>query len=193
MLTAAVAALWLLFVFLTVLIVLLYRQFGLLYMGSRARVEQTGLEPGKRIPLGAPIKINGEASTLGAVVAAAEKTFLVFGGPGCELCARLIPQLEEFGAEQPGIGLVYVDRGLDPVLASEASSWRYAVSDEGRLHDSMDVVASPFGFVVDAAGVVLSKGIVNNARHLDDLVARAMAAENGVPRAVSAEAAPLSV
>ncbi len=173
MLTVAVGALWALFFVLTTLVVLLYRQFGLLYIGSRARVEETGLAPGKRLPLSHTVDLGEAALALREVLSLTPDqrgSILIFGGPGCELCNQLVPQLDEFQQTQPEIKTVYIDRSINHRWTAGGHSWVYGVSQEGALHDAMDAAVSPFAFVADRAGVVAAKGLVNTPDDLRRLI-----------------------
>src|SRR5574341_2258934 len=103
-LVISVVLLWLLVLVLLVLVVLLYRQFGLLYLGSGQRVRMTGRPVGKHAVEGLTVELEGTEVALDwSRPGEGRGTLLVLGGPICPLCAELVPQLNDRGsaAEAP--------------------------------------------------------------------------------------------
>jgi methylamine utilization protein MauE len=76
----------------------------------------------------------------------------VFTSSGCSLCAALEPSLRLLGND-PGVELVTFDEHRD------ADAW-----------ESLAVPGSPYAVVLDADGIVLSKGTFNSLYQLESLV-----------------------
>ncbi|HET7760553.1 MAG TPA: MauE/DoxX family redox-associated membrane protein [Gaiellaceae bacterium] len=76
----------------------------------------------------------------------------VFTSSGCSLCAALEPSLRLLGND-PGVELVTFDEHED------ADAW-----------ESLAVPGSPYAVVLDADGIVLSKGTFNSLYQLESLV-----------------------
>jgi methylamine dehydrogenase accessory protein MauD len=189
-LTAAVIVLWILFFLVLLLVLVLYRQFGLLYLGSGGRIRLTGLEPGGRAPEGQTVVIDGRESTIEwSAVGSGRATLVVFGGPRCPICEKLIPELDEAVALWGElVDILFVDRSMDGstptrVLPSPRS-WRYFLSPDDALYRDFDVEVSPYAFLVDAAGTVLNKRIVNSLDHLAWVVETAVTSTDGQLREV---------
>lgn len=86
-LTVAVVLLWVLLACLSILVVLLYRQFGLIYIGSRNRVALTGLAVGSAAPEVAQLRVAGRLITWDWNAKAPTRlTLAIFGTPTCILC-----------------------------------------------------------------------------------------------------------
>jgi hypothetical protein len=183
MLVASVVVLWGIVLVLAVLVVLLYRQFGLIYIGSRDRVAQTGLRVGAAAPEGLPLRVNGEEIAWSwRQENGVQASLALMSAPECKLCTTLIPGLEDVTNRWRGVArIVVVDRispGSAPprdVLAD--SGWTYALDETGRTHERFDVQATPFAFVIDAAGKVREKGVVNYPESLDLMLRRAIEQE----------------
>ena len=75
-----------------------------------------------------------------------------FTSPNCSLCAALEPSLRLLGND-PGVELATFDEHDD------ADAW-----------DSLAVPGSPYAVVLDAEGIVLSKGTFNSLYQLESLV-----------------------
>jgi methylamine dehydrogenase accessory protein MauD len=185
LLIVSVVLLWILVLALAILVVLLYRQFGLIYIGSRGRVELTGLQVGTQAPATMQLEVEGETALWSLQLDSPMRaTFLLMSALNCELCAHLIPLLNS-SVERWGevVRFLVVDRGEDAagVLRElpERREWAYAVSPDGSVHDTFDVDATPFAFVLDHEAKVLAKGLVNVPEHVDGLIARGLEGGEG--------------
>jgi hypothetical protein len=187
-LVVAVALLWALMALISVLVVLLYRQFGLIYIGSKGRVALTGLAVGAKAPQIAHLRTAGLAFdwTWNADVPG-RGTVAIFGQPACTLCAKLTPQLNVFADRWAHlIDLIFVERGPLPGgpthdVASR-TQWKYVEDPDGDLHAAFDIEAGPYAFVVDSSRRVLAKGIVNNIRNLEAVLSLALADDGTLKR-----------
>jgi len=188
MLVVSVILLWIVVIVLSILVIVLYRQFGLIYIGSRARIEQTGLPAGRRAPEAVPLQVEGRSvawswHTDGEL----RGTVAVMSTVECELCAELLPRLNQVADRWRGVfRFLVVDRvmgdGNGPVRQlPDPRSWIYALDPEAAMHESLDVEATPFVFVLDHTGTVLAKGIVNLPESIDAMVQDAASADK--PRA----------
>jgi thiol-disulfide isomerase/thioredoxin len=177
MLVVSVILLWIVVIALSILVIVLYRQFGLIYIGSRARIEQTGLGAGRRAPEAVPLQVEGRSvawswRTDGAL----RGTVALMSTAECELCAELLPELNQVADKWRGVfRFLVVDRvvgdGNGPVRKlPDPRSWIYAIDHEAAMHESLDVEATPFVFILDHTGQVLAKGIVNLPESIDAMV-----------------------
>ncbi len=190
MLTVSVALLWVLMIVLSVLVVVLYRQFGLIYIGSRSRIEQTGLQVGSSAPEGLGLRVEDEDTSWSwNVDGAARGTFVLMADPDCRLCADLIPRLN--GVAEKWLGTVRLivldsDKAARPDWSRELPwprAWMYAVDTSGEMQKRFDVQATPFGFLVDGKGTVVEKGLVNAPSHIDSMI-RAVIGDSQGPGAL---------
>lgn len=178
-LTIAVVLLWVLLSVLSVLVVLLYRQFGLIYIGSRNRVGLTGLAVGAKAPEAAHLRMAGRDLEWDWNAGAPDRlTLAIFATPTCVLCARLTPQLNSFADQWAhAVDLLFVERGPLPSGSTHDTAsrtqWIYAEDPEGLLHEAFDIEATPYAFVVSSSREVLSKGIVNGAHDLEAVLSLA--------------------
>lgn len=185
LLTIAVVLLWVLMLLISVLVVLLYRQFGLIYIGSRGRLGLTGLAVGSEAPEVAHLRMAGRDFALDwSAGGGGRGTLVIFGAPGCTLCKKLTPQLNLFADKWAHlVDLIFVEKGPLPGGPTHdpanRTQWMYAEDPEGELHRAFDIEATPYAFVVDSARRVLAKGIVNNADGAEGVMSMALT-EDGV-------------
>src|SRR5437867_13083592 len=163
-------ALWILVVVLILLVILLYRQLGIVYLGSAEGVSRDGLSPGTKAPdfnlqdqYGNPQKLSEYRG---------RPAVLLFGSPHCSPCRILLPQLHDWAKAHPEVGVIWLNAASDeeslkmvsdlgatlPVLAHEP---------ELKLMDRYRVRVTPFMFFLDESGVVRAKGLVNTKGGLD--------------------------
>ena len=169
------ALLWLLVVTLTGVVAALARQVGVLHervapVGalSTARGPAAG-EPAPELVVpglsGTPIRIGGAGED-------GRSTLLFFASPTCPVCKTLLPTLRRAVAEEHQVRLIVASDG-DPVEhAAFAREQRlepasYALSRELGLR--FEVAKLPYAVLIDAAGIVRAKGIVNTREHVESL------------------------
>lgn len=187
LLAVAVILLWIIVIVLSILVMLLYRQFGLVYLGSGQRIRLTGLAIGKHAPADQSAELDGVTRELDwSAVGAGRGTMLIFGGARCPICEELLPELNE--AERLWgklVDFVFVDRPLRAGDAErrslpEGRRWRYAFSPDASLHEAFDVEVTPYGFLVNNQGVLISKRIINSVDHIAMVIEHAVDEETGM-------------
>jgi len=181
--------LWIAVVALCVLVVVLIRQVGLLHeriapVGALA--QQQGPRVGEPVPALQLSDLSGAPVTLGAVdgVPPGERTLLFFLSPTCPVCDSLLPTLRRVvlqeAQQEPGLRLVVASDG-DPEehLAfrrdKQLEDVPYVLSTDLGLRFA--VAKLPTAVLIDEAGVLRAKGMVNTREHLESLF---NAAELGV-------------
>src|SRR6478672_129755 len=93
--------LWIVVLALIVLVYLLYRQLGIMYLGSAQGVSRDGLAPGTTAPDFSLTDQYGNPQRLADY--RGRPTFLIFGSPSCSPCRVLLPQAEEWAAAHPDV------------------------------------------------------------------------------------------
>lgn len=176
LLTGSYVALWILVIFLTLALAALARQIGILYRRltpAGARVMNAGPTIGERIVPFTGRDIYGRSVSL--PLANQRPTLLMFLSPGCPMCNEVIPALKSVAQQEK--------HRLNIVLASFAgdeSSNRSYVEEHGLSHlpyvfsfdlaHMFTISGAPYALVVDQAGILRTKGLVNNREHLDSLL-----------------------
>lgn len=173
--------LWVLVIGLSLLLFALTRQVGVLH----ERVAPAGaLMPtsGPKVGEGtAPLQLQslqGEAVSVGGEQASGTATLLLFISPSCPVCKGLVPTARSLVAsEAPRLRLLFASDGAD--TERELDSHRRYVSDLGlsepyllseKLGMHYEVSKLPFAVLIDAEGVLRSKGLVNTREHLESLL-----------------------
>jgi methylamine dehydrogenase accessory protein MauD len=177
------AILWVVVLALVLVVFALARQIGILYervapMG--ALTIDTGPQVGEaapQIPLhdlgGQPIALDGPA---------ARSRLVFFLSPSCPVCKKLLPILKDVRANE--------GTWLDVILASDGEApehlafrkrerlepFRYLLSAE--LGMRYRISRLPYAVLIDEAGTVRAKGLVNSREQLESLFT---AKELGVP------------
>lgn len=190
-LIASVVLLYVLFCALAVLVIILYRQFGLVYMGSRRSNELTGPAVGERAPVGLRVISPDSDASLSldwsALEPGAAATLLLLGGESCPVCEHLLHHLnDDLVLDPQAVRVLLVDknpRGLPgSIPAPRGGRWQHWRSNDGAVHDAFDTEVSPFAFVIDRDGIVRAKGIVSEPPDILGLLTRAgMRAAAGAP------------
>lgn len=167
--------LWVAVLALLVMVIALSRQIGILY----ERVAPMGalmMDSGPRVGEAAPpmqlSTIDGNTLVLGA--AAPRNTLLFFLSPTCPVCKKLLPILKSIHKAEGG--------RLDLVLASDGDNapehlvfrqraglaeFPYLLSAE--LGMRYQVSKLPYAVLIDEAGRIRAKGLVNSREQIDSL------------------------
>jgi methylamine dehydrogenase accessory protein MauD len=168
--------LWLLVLGLCVVIVALVRQIGLLHeriapVGALAT--SAGPEVGDEAPVVQAPDLDGTTVTIGGPADEGRHTLLFFLSPTCPVCETLLPTLGRIGRESTApLRIVYASDG-EPAehLAFRREhgllGFDYVLSRE--LGMRFQVAKLPYAVLIDDAGIVRAKGLVNTREHLESL------------------------
>lgn len=168
--------LWLLVIALTITVIALTRQIGVLYervAPAGALMVGQGPKVGELSPEFSLADIDGRPLRLGGEPASGRSTLLFFLSPNCPICNTLIPVLKSLQRHEGS--------WLDIVLASDGEpeqqrqfiakkkleEFPYVLSME--LGMSYQVGKLPYAVLIDEHGVIRAKGLTNSREHLESL------------------------
>lgn len=168
--------LWLAVLALLVVVIALSRQIGILYervapMG--ALTIDSGPKVGELAPVFELTPLGGGRLELGA--AGARSTLVFFLSPTCPVCKKLLPILKSIqAAESRWLDIVLASDGEAPAhegfrQRAQLSQFPYVLS--AALGMQYRVSKLPHAVLVDEAGRVRAKGLVNSREQLDSLFA----------------------
>jgi methylamine dehydrogenase accessory protein MauD len=175
-LTISNVVLWIVVLSLSLVVLALVRQLGVLHeriAPAGALMLNRGLSIGEPVPMLDVIDLTGRELRLGGKRADGKSTLLVFVSPTCPVCKSLLPILKSGRKDERD--------WLEVVLASDgdADEHRRFVNDQGLmglpyvvsapLGLSYQVSRLPFAALLDAAGVLRARGLVNSREHLESL------------------------
>ncbi len=178
---ASYVVLWVITTTMFVVLLVVLRQLGLMYVrgGGAPRLEE-------RPPIGAIIPPfeeieDGTQAEIRFPDAVADLNQLLFTSPSCRICEEVLRELGEFTRD---LGRVTRDFDARVFVVSEGD-----VEENGRLRQlvdgsarfvsnaerqrSLDVRTHPYGLVTDRSGAVLEKGVVNGSRDVQVLLEEA--------------------
>ncbi len=164
-----VISLWVVALLQTFLVLVLFHQVGVVFLGQSPARARDGLPLGARTP-------NWEAPDETGVTRRAEDfrgrpTMILFADPFCGPCQHLMPELAAF-AQEVGDRLVIVVVGSEDHGANAQMADRYllavpVVTQQNRsISGAFEVAATPFAFFADGSGRVRAKGVVNSLTQL---------------------------
>jgi methylamine dehydrogenase accessory protein MauD len=166
--------LWIALLGLRAIVFALVRQMGVLH----ERVAPAGALAGSRGPQvgeAAPVlqiaDWSGEPATIGAARGDGKSTLLFFLSPTCPVCKTLLPVLDSV-ARTERVQLVYASDGP----RAEHEAFVRTLDLDGRpyllsshLGLTYEVGKLPYAVLIDAAGVIRAKGLVNTREHVESL------------------------
>ena len=168
--------LWLLVIGLTLTVLALTCQIGLLH----ERISPIGaLAPQARIEVGDPapelalLDLEGRPVQIGGPSQDESRTLLFFLSPTCPICETLLPTVERVAkTEVPRVRVVLASDGPPEVPRSFFRKKRighlpYVLS--APLGMAFGVAKLPYAVLVDERGVVAAQGLVNTREHLESL------------------------
>ncbi len=173
-LVVAFGLLWVLVIALAIAVFALARQVGILFeriapMG--ALITDSGPNVGEKVARFDLTALDGRAVTIGEAGARSQLVF--FLSPTCPVCKKLLPILSSVATAE--------NAWLDIVLASDGEvaehqafvrqrrleKFPYLLSRELGL--AFRVSRLPYAALIDGAGVVRAKGLINNREQLESL------------------------
>jgi methylamine dehydrogenase accessory protein MauD len=170
----AVVVLFLSLIVLAVAFLALARQVGVLFERIApigAMVTEAGPKVGERSPLFRLESLTGAEVAIGALSERA--TLVFFLSPSCPICKKLLPALRSVRAgESKWLDIVLASDGEHPahlrfIDGAKLHSFPYVVSTDLGLSYRVDRL--PFAVLLDTAGVIRAKGLVNNREQLESL------------------------
>ena len=175
-LIVANALLWVLVIVLSIVVVALVRQVGVLHeriAPAGALMLAKGLKIGELAPVLGVSDLEGRAFTLGGARGDSLSTLVMFVSPTCPVCKTLLPVLvASRRSEQAWLDITLASDGD---LASQREfiedhglgAFRYVVS--APLGMAYQVSRLPFAVLIDADGVLRARGLINSREHLESL------------------------
>jgi thiol-disulfide isomerase/thioredoxin len=146
----AFLALWIVVALLSVAVVALLRQIGVLHQ----RLAPMGTHFASEGP-----ELDAIAPTVGLDWSTSALTVLLFTSPTCVLCRELKPSLDAFRRQYRELRVHMVDLDDDP-----------------GVFDAMSVRSTPYVVAVDGRGVVRGRGVANSLEQIEELVREAQLA-----------------
>jgi peroxiredoxin len=165
------AALWVLLLAESVMIVLLSRHMRRLYEERAPDVANVGPALGAVVPEIEAVDIAGQTLALGGP--APRKRLLLFLSPGCAGCRTAIREVYRVPSHLAQIILLWnTSHQKTRDLFEEYQIDLPMVADESQqLWRQFDITGVPFAIVVDEAGRVAAKAFAQSAEQLDALLA----------------------
>ena len=169
------ALLWLVIVALAGVVAALARQVGVLHerlapLGALAIAR--GPETGEAAPVLLAPALSGAAVKIGGADEAGRRTLLFFASPTCPMCKTLLPTVRRAVAGEERVRFVLASDGDPSEHAAFARDHdldpaSYVLSRELGLR--FEVAKLPYAVLIDAAGIVRAKGLVNTREHVESL------------------------
>ncbi len=174
LLLVSYVALWVLVAVMAVLLLLLYRHFGMMSLGTLEGVQRDGLPLGTQAPAIGGITADG--TDRGWEPKTGRPQLLLFAAPDCEPCATVMPIVNKLAASPAGAGLDF--SAVVPGPRSEVvrmtnlyhPPYLCLAEDGSGAFNRFRVRVTPFGFIIGTDGRVLAKGLCGDANRLRDLL-----------------------
>ena len=174
-LIASYVVLWILFVVLSVVVLAMVRQIGLLHRRIEpfgARIGQPGPDIGAEVPPFDHVDLTGRRISLGSE--RGRKTLMVFVSPTCSSCKDLAPAIRSIARSERGsMDTILVSDGSDEAVRRFVDDHKLRRLPMVTASDTLEqygVHSTPYALLIDASGHVETKGIVNSLEQLASLV-----------------------
>jgi methylamine dehydrogenase accessory protein MauD len=170
---ASYVVLWAVVLFQGLVIFILLRQLGLMYLGTARGVAHDGLALGESAP---DFTLRGlKGQTISLADFRGLPLVLVFGSPNCVPCRALVPDLNSFARERSrDLHVLFLSRGgLEDARRFAGESGLQvstAIHPDDELANTYKVRVTPFAFLISSEGTIRAKGLANNREHLDMLL-----------------------
>lgn len=165
---------WILLLGLLLLMLLVFRQFGLVYLKTADGVSRGGIPVGTVIPDLQFSALSGSKVQLSDY--AQQPLLLLFTAPTCAPCEELKPHLKQFLERYPALGTVIFSMH-EKVEESERFVRDWGVrgvivplTDRTMYETRFDGQVTPFAFLLDGNRKVVAKGLVNKMEDLERLL-----------------------
>ena len=167
--------LWIAVGILSMVVLALARQIGVLHERIAplgALLTSGGPEVGDQAPQVLARLLDGSRFALGERLDPGKSQLLLFIAANCPICKKIIP-LAKSVAKAEQLDLIFVgdaDEAEQRVLISKHGLEGYRFVNGPELGTSLQVGQLPYGVLLNDAGVIAAKGLVNTREHLESLV-----------------------
>ncbi|GGB44683.1 hypothetical protein GCM10011409_22840 [Lentibacillus populi] len=167
-------ALWILLILVIISLIMVFRQFGEVYLKSSDSISRDGLAIGEKTPeLNIPL-VNGNGKFNNAMFQY-NPTLLTFVSPNCGACKNMVPELKDaiyqykdrFNFILITIGKKEENQQL--IQNFDISDVLY-VDEDMKVFQDFRVRVTPFAFMVNEDGVVIEKGLNNGMDHIRNFI-----------------------
>ncbi len=167
-------AMWFLVMIEGVLLLLVYRHFGLVALGTAEGVQRDGLAVGDVAPPMSGITAEGEPVSWAPQPGHAH--LLLFAAPECRPCAQVVPYINRLAARSDVDVALVVSGPQDGVARlvdkfHPPSSVACLADDGSGVYKRYRVRVTPFAFIVGEDGRIRAKGLCSDPMRLRDLLA----------------------
>jgi methylamine dehydrogenase accessory protein MauD len=170
-------ALWILLLVMAGLQLALLRQVGVIHeriapMG--ALTLDKGPKEGEKSPLFDLLDLSRRRVKIGGANARGKSSLVFFLSPSCPICKKMLPILKSSArTEATWLEILLASDGEAPeherfVTAHGLGDFSYILSQE--LGMTYRVGKLPYAVLIDEAGVVRAKGLINTREHLESLI-----------------------
>ena len=174
-LIASNVLLWAAFLALAALMVGVIRQIGLLHERSAplgAMMVDHGPDIGDKSPVFNVKTFTDEKDLLvGRAITPGRPSLLIFTGPSCPVCAKLLPIIRDVAASE-GADVILISDGTAAehreFLSNHPLKNEYYVNSP-EIGMRYQVSKVPYGVLLDADGVIKGKGLCNTREHVESL------------------------
>jgi methylamine dehydrogenase accessory protein MauD len=162
---------------LAVVVFALARQIGVLHERVAplgALMTDHAVEVGQGAPLLQVADIKGQPLTLGGAREDGRSQLLLFVSPICPMCKQILSVAKSFArSERRGLWIALVGDGERAqqermIREQDLESFPYVISPMVGM--TYQVGKLPYAVLIDQAGVVRAKGLVNSREHLESLL-----------------------
>lgn len=167
-------AMWLLLVVMGVLLLLVYRHFGIVALGTLDGVRRDGLAIGEPAP--SVSGVTAEGVDVRWAPARKQPELVTFVAPDCQACAQILPYISHLVGSSNGYSMPVTAMVTGPrenaVKVKEKFNLPFpCVAEDGSgAFERYRVRVTPFAFVIGEDGRILAKGLCSNASHLGGLL-----------------------
>lgn len=167
--------LWLVVIALAATVLALARQVGVLHervAPAGALLTRDGPDVGSPAPAFELEGLSGDPVRIGGERADGRSTFLFFLSPSCPICKTLLPAVVRVVAADGRTDLVLASDGVPDehrafVRRERLERHAYVLSTEVGL--AYGVTKLPYAALIDAAGRLRARGLVNTREHVESL------------------------
>jgi len=170
--------LWILLVVLSLLVLALSRQVGILHervAPAGALMPTSGPKVGELTEEISLTSIQGQALAIGGVATGNLASFILFISPTCPVCKSLVPTAKSLvNSESHRMQLLFASDGDEIqqhqryVKDLNIADYPYVLSE--ALGRAFEVSKLPFAVLIDTDGILRGKGLVNTREHMESLI-----------------------